>query len=162
MLLPPAVKIVCRFALLCLCGVSFAVRPIYSAQTNQAAVTSHYETRASHDPNGIGKYYVGREIARVMGHEAADWLERPTREQEERTDLLLPALRLKAADVRHGIACFQHERGQQQVSAFLLLASRALQPIRRLVPHDACNLALPVKLADAIWIVSRASFIIRD
>ena len=105
MLLPPAVKIVCRFALLCLCGFSFAVRPIYSAQTNQAAVVFLYETRAAHDPNGIGKFYRGREIARVMGHEAADWLERPTREQEERTDLLLPALRLKTGDAVADIGC---------------------------------------------------------
>jgi ubiquinone/menaquinone biosynthesis C-methylase UbiE len=41
---------------------------------------------------------MGREIADVMGHQAADWLERPEREQEERTDLLIPALKLKAGD----------------------------------------------------------------
>ena len=34
-------------------------------------------------PNGTGKYYMGREISYVMGHLAADWLERPEREQEE-------------------------------------------------------------------------------
>lgn len=26
-----------------------------------------YETRANHDPNGTGKFYMGREIAQVMG-----------------------------------------------------------------------------------------------
>jgi len=41
---------------------------------------------------------MGREIAHVMGHQAADWLERPEREQEERPDLLLPALKLKPGD----------------------------------------------------------------
>ncbi len=41
---------------------------------------------------------MGREIAHVMGHQAADWLERPEREQEERTDLLVPALKLKSGD----------------------------------------------------------------
>jgi hypothetical protein len=44
----------------------------------------HYETRRNHDPNGIGKFYLGREIARVMGYQGADWLERPERIEEER------------------------------------------------------------------------------
>jgi hypothetical protein len=29
--------------------------------------------------DGIGKVYLGREIARVMGHQGAAWLERPSR-----------------------------------------------------------------------------------
>ena len=35
--------------------------------------------------DGIGKRHQGREIARVMGWQAAPWLEREEREQEERT-----------------------------------------------------------------------------
>lgn len=53
--------------------------------------------KAAYD--GIGKVYMGREISQVMGHLGAAWLERPEREQEERTDLLLEALKLKPADV---------------------------------------------------------------
>jgi len=49
--------------------------------------------------DGIGKIYRGREIAQVMGHLGAAWLERPEREQEERTDRLLAALALKPAEV---------------------------------------------------------------
>lgn len=49
--------------------------------------------------DGIGKRYQGREIAQVMGHLGASWLERPEREREERTDLLLNALSLKPTDV---------------------------------------------------------------
>lgn len=63
-----------------------------------APPVSRYERRAEHDPNGIGKFYMGREIAHVMGHQGADWLERPEREQEERPDLLVPALKLKAGE----------------------------------------------------------------
>lgn len=61
------------------------------------------------DPNGygntpmtmenIGKSYMGRDIAYVMGHEGAGWLERPEREREEGTDKLLPLLKLKPTDV---------------------------------------------------------------
>ena len=58
-----------------------------------------YETRQEHDPNGTGKFYMGREIALVMGHEAAGWLERPEREKEEQPNTLLDALKLKPGDV---------------------------------------------------------------
>jgi ubiquinone/menaquinone biosynthesis C-methylase UbiE len=49
--------------------------------------------------DGIGKTYMGREIAQVMGHEGADWLERSSREQEEGTSKLVPKLGLRATDV---------------------------------------------------------------
>jgi protein-L-isoaspartate O-methyltransferase len=64
-----------------------------------------YETRAQHDRNGTGKFFMGREIALVMGHQAAGWLERPEREQEERTDLAVKALGLKEGDVVADIGC---------------------------------------------------------
>jgi SAM-dependent methyltransferase len=47
---------------------------------------------------GSGKTYMGREIAEVMGHFGVGWLERPEREREERTDLLVDALKLKPTD----------------------------------------------------------------
>jgi SAM-dependent methyltransferase len=45
--------------------------------------------------DGIGKSYMGREIAQVMGFQGAPWLEREEREREERGDLLLRELALK-------------------------------------------------------------------
>ena len=51
------------------------------------------------DPNGIGKLYMGRQIAQVMGHEGAEWLERPGREREEATAELVRLLRLRDTDV---------------------------------------------------------------
>jgi precorrin-6B methylase 2 len=68
-----------------------------SAPTSAPAPT--YTYRDDHDPNGIGKFYMGREIARVMGHEGADWLERPEREAEEAPALLIESLRLKPGQV---------------------------------------------------------------
>ncbi len=41
------------------------------------------------DPNGTGKWYMGREIARVMGYQGMRWLDRPEREAEENTSRLL-------------------------------------------------------------------------
>lgn len=49
--------------------------------------------------DGIGKMYYGREIAQVMGHEGAYWLERPNREQEERPVVAIAALELQPDDV---------------------------------------------------------------
>ncbi len=54
-----------------------------------------YTFRELHDPNGIGKFYMGREIARVMGHQGINWLERPEREREEGLSLLTEALKLE-------------------------------------------------------------------
>jgi ubiquinone/menaquinone biosynthesis C-methylase UbiE len=58
-----------------------------------------YEYRAEHDPDGIGKFYMAREIAQVMGHQGAGWLERPERVQEEQPDRLHKILKPKAGDV---------------------------------------------------------------
>ena len=78
---------------------------------------ARYEMRAKHDRDGIGKFYLGREIAQVMGHQAAGWLERPTRQEEERTDLLLTALNLKpgevVADVGAGSGYFSWRMAQK-------------------------------------------------
>ncbi|MGE3803315.1 MAG: class I SAM-dependent methyltransferase [Gemmataceae bacterium] len=57
-----------------------------------------YTFKEEHDPNGIGKFYMGREIAHVMGHQAAGWLERKEREREERPSALLKALNIREGD----------------------------------------------------------------
>ncbi len=49
--------------------------------------------------DGIGKSYMGREIAAVMGHEGAEWLDRPERDKEEGSTRLVPLLGLKPTDV---------------------------------------------------------------
>jgi precorrin-6B methylase 2 len=56
--------------------------------------------------DGIGKRHMGREISRVMGWQGAAWLERSSREREERTDLLVDALGvtpgMRVADIGAG------------------------------------------------------------
>ena len=59
---------------------------------------SHYTTGLP-SRDGIGKFYMGREISHVMGHLGAGWLERPERERQERTDLLIAGLSLSDAFV---------------------------------------------------------------
>jgi ubiquinone/menaquinone biosynthesis C-methylase UbiE len=56
-------------------------------------------------PDGLGKYYFGREIAHYMTHEGAPWLDRPERDREERPDLVMAALALRPGDVVADVGC---------------------------------------------------------
>jgi SAM-dependent methyltransferase len=58
-----------------------------------------YQERVIHSSDGIGKFYMGREIAKVMGHTEALWLERPSREVTEQPQQVVEALDLKPTDV---------------------------------------------------------------
>jgi len=83
--------------------------------TPAAAPASPYRTGpASRD--GIGKFFHDREIAQVMGHEGAAWLERPGREREERTDVVLKLLELApdsdVADLGAGTGYFSFPMGR--------------------------------------------------
>ena len=53
-------------------------------------------TFASPSRDGTGKYYLGREISHVMGHLAADWLERPEREAEENVSQAIENMNIQA------------------------------------------------------------------
>ncbi len=53
----------------------------------------------SGDPQGIDKWYMGRQIAYVMGYQGMSWLERPEREEEERVSLLIKNMDLKPSQV---------------------------------------------------------------
>lgn len=51
------------------------------------------------DINGIGKWYMGREIAHVMGFQGFSWLERSKREKEENVSKLIENLGIKSNDI---------------------------------------------------------------
>lgn len=64
-----------------------------------APAAARYEWRKEHSRDGTGKFYMGREIALVMGHQAAEWLERPERNTEELPETLVAQLMLKPGDI---------------------------------------------------------------
>ncbi len=68
--------------------------PIFRVGT-QAEPPSRYKMGTPTDPGGSGKFYMGREISLVMGHQGAGWLERPEREKEEQPSKLLKLLDIK-------------------------------------------------------------------
>jgi len=50
------------------------------------------------DFNGIGKWYMGREIAYIMGFQGINWLERSEREKEEDVSTLIKNMKIKTND----------------------------------------------------------------
>jgi 2-polyprenyl-3-methyl-5-hydroxy-6-metoxy-1,4-benzoquinol methylase len=77
-----------------------ATSPAAKASAPAAEVAPPADMYGTCEPGegGSGRTYMGREIAEVMGHFGVGWLERPEREREERTDLLVGAMKLKATD----------------------------------------------------------------
>jgi precorrin-6B methylase 2 len=77
-------------------------------------------------PDGIGKVYLGREIAKVMSFHGADWLERPERIEEERPELLLTALEIKSgmtvADIGAGTGYYSWRMAQRVGSRGMVYA----------------------------------------
>ena len=51
------------------------------------------------DFNGTGKWYMGREIAYVMGYQGIKWLERSEREKEEDVSSLIQNMHIESDDV---------------------------------------------------------------
>lgn len=82
-----------------LLAAAFVPRAVAEPVKKPDAEPQRYETRKDHDPDGIGKFYMGREIAQVMGHTGIGWLERPKREKEEEPDKLIDLLKIKEGSV---------------------------------------------------------------
>ncbi|NNJ88324.1 MAG: class I SAM-dependent methyltransferase [Eudoraea sp.] len=74
------------------------VMPLAQCQDSRTSSTGSYAFRTG-DPNGIGKWYMGREIAHVMGYQGMYWLNRPEREAEENTSKLLLNMDIRTDDV---------------------------------------------------------------
>ena len=96
-------------------AIGLIASPLSASALDVDASIAAYQ-RVAPSRNGTGIVYLGRETARVMGHEGADWLERPERQAEERPDLLLKALKLapglQVADVGAGTGYYSWRMAQ--------------------------------------------------
>src|SRR5258708_6728041 len=72
---------------------------VSSATRAEAPATQPIYSTTKPSDDGIGKVYMGREIAFVMGHQGIHWLERPTRELEEQPRKAIELMELKETDV---------------------------------------------------------------
>lgn len=92
--------IILSFFILLLVVGTLVLKPDFALA--DASITNSntvYQQRVKHSNDGIGKFYMDREIAKVMGHQVAGWLERPTRGFEERPRLAIEALNLQPTDI---------------------------------------------------------------
>ena len=82
-------------------AISLLLNFTYSPEVlaKDSLTDSYYREKAIHNPDCIGKYYLNREIAQVMGHQAMMWLERPSREIEEQPQRTIAELELNPDDV---------------------------------------------------------------
>ena len=115
---------------------------------------------------------MGREIAQVMGHEAADWLERPERDTEEHTEALVEQLKLRpgeiVADIGAGTGYFSRRLARKvgatgkvlavdiQPEMLILLTNRMAEAgITNVVPvlGNATDPKLPAETVDLALMV---------
>ena len=87
------VQFAARCVALCL------ISAIATSCTTAASATDGSYSYKNPSADGIGKVYYGREIANVMGYQGANWLARPSRATEERSDMAVDALMLEEGDV---------------------------------------------------------------
>lgn len=106
----PARLLILLFFLLVFTGCS--AQQNHSAQAEGEPYTYQPPSR-----NGTGKYYLGREISYVMGHLAADWLERPQREREENVSQAIANMGIQPdehiADIGAGSGYYTFRMAQQ-------------------------------------------------
>lgn len=100
---------------------------------------------------GIGKFYMGREISHVMGHQGAAWLEREEREEQERTDLAVQLLPLEndavVADIGAGTGYYTFKISERVPNGKVLAVD--IQP-EMLVLLEAKQKELGVKNVETI------------
>ena len=99
-------RVITLFVLLCL--------PAFQAIAQDAP---GYEFAPNRSQGGTGKFYLGREISFVMGHQGAGWLERPERIQQEMPDRVVTNMTLEpdhvVADIGAGTGYFSFRIARQ-------------------------------------------------
>jgi len=79
-------------------SLHFILLVFASLQTSTLVAQERYTVKPG-DPNGINKWYMGRQIAHVMSHFGIEWLERKEREMEENTSQLLKNLSVQPGSI---------------------------------------------------------------
>ena len=98
---PPCLHIATVVLFLSIVAASPVGSPVcaQSAPAQSGSEDKSFYVQRTASRNGIGKFYMGREISRTMGHQAARWLERPGRMIEEKSDEVVANLGLNPNDI---------------------------------------------------------------
>lgn len=94
-----------------------ATRPESATESESVAEATNPYVFKKPTRDGTGKFYLGREIAQVMGHPAISWLERNNREDEEAPSKAIEMLALKKdaiiADIGAGSGYYSFRLAKQ-------------------------------------------------
>jgi FkbM family methyltransferase len=89
---------------------------VFASTALSAAEHPGYDINPDLSRGGIGKFYMGREISGVMGHQGAGWLEREQRTHEEMPDEVIANMSLQpdevVADIGAGTGYFSFRMAQ--------------------------------------------------
>lgn len=150
------------------CVVGCHAQPA-GANPAKNADTVYTWRKASAD--GIGKFYMQREIAHVMGAAGSNWLERNERQQEENTDLAIEKMNLAAnsvvADIGAGTGYYSFKLAaktptgkiyaveiQDEIIRYLSNKKALLKDsIVEIVKSDSLSLNLPYNSIDLVLMV---------
>lgn len=116
---------------------TFLVSACSDGGGEEARAPSYREGPSEH-ADGTGRFYMGREIARVTGVDRQDWLDRPQRETEELPNRVVRALDLHSdnvvADIGAGTGYFTFRIGSHVPDGLVLavdIEAEALALIRQ-------------------------------
>ena len=79
--------------------VGFSFQNCTAQEKSKPVSNSEIYTYKKGSSNGIGKWFMGREIAYVMGYQGMAWLNRPDREKEENVSLLIDNMDIQTDDI---------------------------------------------------------------
>lgn len=101
-----------KLSLLFFCFILTALAANFAIAESQSNANSRYQFYTP-SIDKTGKVYMGREISHVMGFQGAAWLERQSRVNEERTDILVNSLNITSgmhiADIGAGTGFLSRE-----------------------------------------------------
>ena len=120
--------------------INWGLSPIFLLAVLALAAEGLY-TAVPPNPEGIGKVYMGRQIAHVMSYHGADWLERAERTREERPDLVLAALPLKpgmaVADIGAGTGYYARRMAERVGTSGVVYATDIQPEMLQLLEQEA-------------------------
>jgi ubiquinone/menaquinone biosynthesis C-methylase UbiE len=151
--------------------IALAISVNLSLQGQSTPDSSVIYTEGPRTRDGIGKYYMGREIAQVMGHQGISWLERDNREDEEAPSKAIALLDLKPntdiADIGAGSGYYSFRIAKkypsskaiavdiQQEMLNYITSKAAAEKITNVVPHlgSIKSIQMPPETIDAALFV---------
>lgn len=143
------------FILIIFCVIfSFATCKPQQVKIAESSLQDSIYTYRTASDGGIGKFYLGRQIAHVMGYEGSEWLERNNRNEEENTRLAISKMSLQqnsvVADIGAGTGFYSFQIAQKVPKGKVYAVDIQNEMLRQLKQKKQ-------KLKDSVVIIVKAT-----